>query len=357
MSKKIHVGIVGGFDLAGNVRTLLENIRNLLSTRSNEYDFDILLSEDIESPDGFNKVPIDTDSTTARGKIRKLVSEIYAYANTMCPDILVQVTRFPIHGTAVALAGKASGTPTITRIAGEEFSEYKHSQSIREKLQLYMLKNVVGQIAVHLSDTIIVLGSNAREALATRHRRRGVWEIPQPIDRRHFNPVGSTERHLIRDQLDIPRDSRMLLTVGRVTRRKGAETIRRVAPKLPSDTIWFIVGEGPMRAQLSNIENVETRGRVPHEQMPKYYQTSDLYVHPSLHDGLPNVLLEAAACGTPSVARDVGECNTIATETFRTDCELLSLLDREYETVVLDNRFNEDHLAEQYDSLLTEVAY
>lgn len=356
MKDRIHVGIVGGFDLAGNARTLLKNIRNLLSSRSTQFDCDLLLSEKTEPPEGFEKVPLNKSPTTARGKIYSLIGAIYRYVKTAHPDILLQITRFPIHGTAAALAGELTRTPTITRLAGEEFSEYMYSCNLSEKVRLFLLKNVIGQTAVHLSDAIIVLGPNARKNLATHCRSRNIWEIPQPVNNDRFSAVHPDRRQKIRKELNIPTDTRMLLTVGRVTRRKGSESISRVASELPSNIIWYVIGEGPMQNQLSTIPNVETVGRVPHHKMPDYYRAADLYVHPSLHDGLPNVLLEATACGTPSVARNVGECDSIAVETFEDDDELYCLLNQEYDSVELGDRFDDDKLAKQYETLLMEVA-
>jgi glycosyltransferase involved in cell wall biosynthesis len=195
------------------------------------------------------------------------------------------------------------------------------------------------------------LGPNGRRDIRRRFRTGGVWELPQPIDRTTFTPGDDGG---LREELGVDEDQRMLLTVGRIDRRKGVETIRRVAPS--TEDIWVVVGDGPMRETLIETTGVRTPGRVDHDEIVDYYRAADLYVHPSLHEGLPNVLLEATACGTPSIARDVGECETVATETFSDDDGLRAALDRTYGPVELDDRFDEDRLARRYASLLSEVA-
>lgn len=47
-------------------------------------------------------------------------------------------------------------------------------------------------------------------------------------------------------------------------------------------------------------------GLKPHTQMVDYYSSIDVYVCPSLHEGTPNPVLEAMACGVPVISTDVG---------------------------------------------------
>ncbi len=72
----------------------------------------------------------------------------------------------------------------------------------------------------------------------------------------------------------------------------------------------LIVGDGPCRRSLERFskpieENVVFTGHIPHGEVQKYYQLADLFVLPSLSEGLPTVLLEAAAAGKPCVASKV----------------------------------------------------
>jgi len=353
MTETTHIGFLGGTELPGNVRTLLGNLRRLLRSRDGRFDCDLLVSENVDALDGYRTIPITHDPVeTARDRLRTLWKATEQYADSERPDALMQVTRFPTHGSAAALAGWRTGTPTVTRLAGDNFREYKFSTGLVETLRTFALKNVISMAAVHLPDAIVVLGPNGRRDVERRLRRRDVWEIPQPVDQSRFNPGDADE---LRVSMDVAPDERLLLTVGRVSRRKGADTIRRVAPSC--DGTWVVVGDGPMREDLADTPGVRAPGRVPHDRIVDYYRAADLYVHPSLHEGLPNVLLEATACGTPCIARDVGECETVAVETFTSETELRALLDRTYGPAELDERFTDERLAEQYESVLLEVAH
>ena len=47
-------------------------------------------------------------------------------------------------------------------------------------------------------------------------------------------------------------------------------------------------------------------GQLVHADLPAYYSLMDVFVHPSLRDGMPNAVLEAMACEKPVVASAVG---------------------------------------------------
>jgi glycosyltransferase involved in cell wall biosynthesis len=58
-------------------------------------------------------------------------------------------------------------------------------------------------------------------------------------------------------------------------------------------------------------DKVNIVGWVRHEQLPDYLNKMKLIVMPSLTEGLPNVMLEAMACGTPILATPVGAIKDI----------------------------------------------
>src|SRR5690606_8144108 len=47
-------------------------------------------------------------------------------------------------------------------------------------------------------------------------------------------------------------------------------------------------------------------GHIPHKDLPAYYSLIDVFVHPSLRDGMPNAVLEALACGKTVITTPVG---------------------------------------------------
>ncbi|HKE57141.1 MAG TPA: glycosyltransferase [Pyrinomonadaceae bacterium] len=110
-----------------------------------------------------------------------------------------------------------------------------------------------------------------------------------------------------------------LLAVGRLVEKKGFHFLLEAASSFQFDFHLRIYGEGPERARLAKIiatrglqQQAELCGPTTHAELPAAYSAAHVVVVPSVideygdRDGLPNVILEAMACGRPVVASDVG---------------------------------------------------
>ncbi len=82
----------------------------------------------------------------------------------------------------------------------------------------------------------------------------------------------------------------------------------------------YLIGEGPMRTTLERqiahsglAGQIRLVGTRPNGQLPDWFRAANLFVLPSRSEGLPTVLLEALASGTPFVATRVGGIPELAT--------------------------------------------
>jgi glycosyltransferase involved in cell wall biosynthesis len=114
-----------------------------------------------------------------------------------------------------------------------------------------------------------------------------------------------------------------ILFVGRLVSVKGVQylirAMKQVHTKIP-DARLIIVGDGEEREMLESlslqlgIQNyVQFIGEIPHEKVQTYMQQAEVFVLPSLSEGLPNVIIEAMACGLPIVVSRVGGIPEIIT--------------------------------------------
>ena len=115
-----------------------------------------------------------------------------------------------------------------------------------------------------------------------------------------------------------------IICVSRVTPRKGIRFLIQAFKMLSGryDNVQLlIVGDGNEKKSLEDlvrsleIENrVEFAGAIDHTNVLAYYQRADVFVLPSLNEGMSNVMLEALAVGLPVVATDTGGTKELLTD-------------------------------------------
>ena len=120
-----------------------------------------------------------------------------------------------------------------------------------------------------------------------------------------------------------------ILAVGRLVEKKGFEYLLRALKLLQQSALTAevtIVGDGPLRRKLEELTSelqlthLHFEGAVPPHKVRALMQRSSLLVAPCVvgkngdHDGLPNVLLEAAALGLPILTTPVGGTGDLINE-------------------------------------------
>ncbi|MFW6141316.1 MAG: glycosyltransferase family 4 protein [Candidatus Saliniplasma sp.] len=111
-------------------------------------------------------------------------------------------------------------------------------------------------------------------------------------------------------------DKVKVLYVGRLHELKGLNYLIKAFSDVKgkySDVELLIIGSGDLKDELKELvhkerldEHVRFIGEVEHSELIDYYQNSDIFVLPSVSEGLSNVILEAMACGLPVIATGVG---------------------------------------------------
>jgi glycosyltransferase involved in cell wall biosynthesis len=170
--------------------------------------------------------------------------------------------------------------------------------------------------AMFLSEAVVVPSDHVAELV------RG-WGIP--AERIHVihnaipeSDLKHVDRAALRSELELTMDSRILVSVGRLTAVKGFDVAIRALAELP-DCHLVIVGEGEQRAELERLatpyaERVTFVGRQPHNTALRYIRAANVFVLSSFTEGLSHVLLEALSVGTPAVATAVGGNSEILTD-------------------------------------------
>ncbi len=184
---------------------------------------------------------------------------------------------------------------------------------------------VEGEI-VNCADLMVTATDEERDQLVTLYgaEPNRVEVVPPGVDHHVFAPGDRAEA---RRPLRLDPEGRILLYVGRIQPLKGADLAVRCLAELDPDVTLLVVG-GPsgtdgeaealgLHRLVSNL-GLESRVRfVPpqtHERLAVYYQAADVCLVPSRTESFGLVALEAAACGTPVVAADVGGLGSVVAD-------------------------------------------
>lgn len=185
-----------------------------------------------------------------------------------------------------------------------------HGRRSGFRLLLYNLADAY--VARHADRVVAVSGRIARTLRCTGVPGGKVRVIDNGIDTDRFAERRPTPE--LRSSLGIQADAFVIGTVGALSREKGHTFLLRAAPEviesLPS-AVFLVVGDGPERPALrEEAVRLGVSDRVvfagSRTDIPEILGIMDLFVLPSVQEGLPMALLEAQAAGVPTVATEVG---------------------------------------------------
>lgn len=217
------------------------------------------------------------------------------------PDAILTYWAHP-DGTVALEAAGALGIPGVLIVGGSD---------IRILTAIPQRQAIIRE-TLRQADLVFAVG----EAL----RQRVLQELPEPeqvrvlhrgVDRQLFHPGPPAEA---RRALGLALDRPIVAWVGRMVPVKGLDVlleawgqVLRAVPR----ALLVLIGDGELRNRLERrarplASGVHFRGARPHAELAQWYRAADLMVLPSRSEGVPNVLLESLASGTPFVASDVG---------------------------------------------------
>ena len=153
---------------------------------------------------------------------------------------------------------------------------------------------------------------NRKDVPVLQHYNEQVYCIPNgfpPI----FHPI---DTNIARNQLNLPKDSKIIFTLGNLIKRKGFNYLidaMRIVCNQRSDVFCYIGGVGPdgdcLQKQIEELclgVKVNLLGSIPVDRLTLWMNACDLFALPSLNEGNPTVMFETLGCGKPFVGTRVG---------------------------------------------------
>ena len=184
-----------------------------------------------------------------------------------------------------------------------------HSDIVRQKLLGTLYSPILSKV-LRKADTIIV--QSPAYAKNSRHLSKHFDKckiIPSFIDTQCFQ--GRNERKI--EEIKSKYGSSLALFVGKFRYYKGVNHLIEAAGK--TNCSFLLIGNGYLEKDLKSLvyakglsHKVHFMNNVDEEELPSYYQASDIFVLPSIHrsESFGLVLLEAMACGIPIISTELG---------------------------------------------------
>ncbi|HUA82026.1 MAG TPA: glycosyltransferase [Dyella sp.] len=207
-------------------------------------------------------------------------------------------------GAAVGWLARWLGIPYVVKVHGSDLN-VQATHLLRRTQIRSALTGAAGVVAVSraLATKAIELGTEPSN----------VHVIYNGVDASIFSPESRAKS---RARLGLSTYAPLLLFVGNLKASKGCLDLLEAFPALlaaqPTARLIY-VGTGAARAALLErakalgcLDHVEMAGAVAHAELGDWFRAADFLCLPSHNEGVPNVVLEAMACGTPVIATRVG---------------------------------------------------
>jgi glycosyltransferase involved in cell wall biosynthesis len=186
-----------------------------------------------------------------------------------------------------------------------------HGKGMLEGSLVHAVIERVNQLL--LTNKIISVSSELKEYLvAHKFSKNKISVILNGVSAGPLQKIADEQE--LKNQLHISDDCTIIGTVGRLVAVKGHKYLLQGAKliiKQNSKVIILIVGDGPLLAEMKSlskilgIENYVRFTGFSHDPIPQL-SLFDIFIMPSLHEGIPMALLEAMSLNKPIIATDVG---------------------------------------------------
>ncbi len=231
----------------------------------------------------------------------------------------VQLVRSQIVGRIAALC--AGRVPVVTTWQNVFYAKEALADFANSRLRRAVVRGIDGLTGFGDNRFIGVSAHVARELgrqlWVPSDRVSVIYNCVEPA---RYAQVNDEDLAALRTSLDVPTNARLLLTVGRLVEQKNqAEAVlaMKTVTATHPEAVLLIAGAGPGQGRLQDqirtldlSRNVRLLGA--RADIPALLQLADLFVFPSLYEGLSVALVEALANGLGAVVSDIPQNREIA---------------------------------------------
>lgn len=179
--------------------------------------------------------------------------------------------------------------------------------------QSFFVKFFRGLI-IKKADKITAISNYLKKFAQNISSKADIRIIPNGVDIETFKTARPDEN--IYGRLGIKKEDRIIISVSRLVEKNGLIDLVQAMPMIKErfpHLKLILIGQGPMKtilgekaAEIGASNSVIFLDEIGHKELPGYLKIADVFVRPSLSEGLGNSFLEAMAAGVPVVGTPVG---------------------------------------------------
>jgi glycosyltransferase involved in cell wall biosynthesis len=232
---------------------------------------------------------------------RRAVMRLRTILREFRPDVL---HPFLMYSTFLAGLAAWGGSRPPAFVA----TEFSSPEKILEEVRFTAPKRMLLKWAYGRLDRLVTTSNGVRDELVDTGylSRANTHVINEGVD---LSTCAPGDRAALRRETGLPEDKRIVTIVGALVERKGhmflLDAFDEVLKEF-DDLVLYIVGEGEFRPEVeSRARDLGITDRVVftgyRSDAKKIIAASDVFCLPSLYEGMPNVVMESMALGTPVI--------------------------------------------------------
>lgn len=157
------------------------------------------------------------------------------------------------------------------------------------------------------TDILITINKEDYQIAKTKFKMKKIEYVPGiGIDLDYIENI-QIDKYKLREKLNIPKDNKVIISVGELSKRKNHEVVIKALKDINNIT-YLICGQGNLDQYLKKLaieNNIDLHLLGFRSDRLELIKMSDIFVFPSLQEGLPVALMEAMACEIPCVASKI----------------------------------------------------
>ncbi len=218
-----------------------------------------------------------------------------------------------------AIVSRLAGVPAVATLHVTPAAARALRPSARHRILTRVRDALMKKLANRWTRSVITVSAALRDEYVDDGLESSkVRVIHNGIEVERFRRPREEARRQLETEFDIPSGVPIAVTVSVLRPAKGIEVLLEAIAQVPH-AVFLIIGDGPIREELMALarqrgvaERIRWAGF--RNDVDSLLAGCDVFVHPSLDDAFPTVLLEALAAGLPIVASNVGGIPEIVTD-------------------------------------------